>query len=413
MQVTYRNVNEAFTNLVVAFKDGRLQGKGNSNHVPIRKSPSRVGDVLLIDEPVTILYERPLERVLFNRERDANPFFHLYEALWMLDGRRDIAPLDYYSSGYSKQVQDGDSPYANGAYGYRWRCSGANLGEDANWTIVDQLAVLIAHLKAKPESRRAVLQMWTVEDDLLKIDSSKDVCCNTCCYFSIRAEKRMHDWTPEKLQRRIDQEYEMSGLARRDGDDKDAAKRLDLIKEYRAGYDGTYNGYLDMTVCNRSNDLIWGALGANVVHFSVLQEYLAAHLRVGVGRYYQFTNNLHVYTERFEPEKWLKDANYGSPYPSPTFPLVSDPAKFDEEVVEFVQRHRQDAFANEGYQEPFLRDVAQPMMIAFHKHKQRDYPAAFRAMNSVLATDWRAAGWSWLQKRCNAYSAKQSERTNA
>jgi hypothetical protein len=38
-----------------------------------------------------------------------------------------------------------------------------------------------------------------------------------------------------------------------------------------------------MTVTNRSNDLCWGMLGANYVHFTILQEYLAARLGV-VGR---------------------------------------------------------------------------------------------------------------------------------
>ena len=35
------------------------------------------------------------------------------------------------------------------------------------------------------ESRRAVLQMWNVEDDLLKVDSSRDVCCNLSVLFTV------------------------------------------------------------------------------------------------------------------------------------------------------------------------------------------------------------------------------------
>ena len=37
-------------------------------------------------------------------------------------------------------------------------------------------------------------------------------------------------------------------------------------------------GKLNMTVSNRSNDVIWGTFGANVVHMSILQEYVAYFL---------------------------------------------------------------------------------------------------------------------------------------
>jgi hypothetical protein len=57
---------------------------------------------------------------------------------------------------------------------------------------------------------------------------------------------------------------------------------------------------LDLTVCCRSNDAIWGAHGANAVHFSVLQEYLAARIGVGVGTMYQWSNNYHAYESELE-----------------------------------------------------------------------------------------------------------------
>src|SRR5207237_2010921 len=52
---------------------------------------------------------------------------------------------------------------------------------------------------------------------------------------------------------------------------------------------------LDMTVINRSNDTLWGALGSNYVHFSFLHEYISLATGCVVGRYNQFSNNLHVY----------------------------------------------------------------------------------------------------------------------
>ena len=51
-----------------------------------KRKDSRNGPVLEFPEPVLICYNRPVERVLFYPSRDANPFFHLMEGLWMLVG---------------------------------------------------------------------------------------------------------------------------------------------------------------------------------------------------------------------------------------------------------------------------------------------------------------------------------------
>jgi hypothetical protein len=73
--INARNVNEAY---VVGLGYLRAYGKEQN---------SRMGKVLVVDHPVCTTYERPYERVLFNSERDANPFFHFMESLWMLAGR--------------------------------------------------------------------------------------------------------------------------------------------------------------------------------------------------------------------------------------------------------------------------------------------------------------------------------------
>ena len=77
--------------------------------------PSRNGPVLQAPWPVTTVYQNPLERVVFWPERDANPFFHLYESLWMLAGRNDIAPLTRYAKNMANYSDDGETQH--GAYG--------------------------------------------------------------------------------------------------------------------------------------------------------------------------------------------------------------------------------------------------------------------------------------------------------
>lgn len=414
MHVKVRNVNEAFNLFVSGIANGSI---------PTTSKPSRAGDVLKIDEPVTITFQRPTERVLFNQARDCNPFFHVFESLWMLAGRNDVAPLKYYSSKIGDVASDDGSTF-NGAYGWRWRKHPGKYTLQRNGTMtmkaIDQLPILIKHLKYKPESRRAVLQMWRVLDDLKRIDdqanpdckdcmgtgvvvrdvpqgdedatlnvvcpcvvkATKDVCCNTAAYFSLR--------------------------------------NVDTPKGEGFGHRDTY---LDMTVTNRSNDLIWGLLGANVVHFSFLQEYMACALGVEVGHYHQFANDLHVYTANnggFKPEVWMTAGNGDFYDLTPDIntmrvPLVRDAVMFDREVQEFVNANyldEEDAeklitpLPNIEWAEPFLQLVAQPMCDAFHYHKVRDYGNAFAACDRIQVTDWRIAATNWIRKREFSWNLK-------
>lgn len=217
-----RNVNDAL-----------YLGINHLSEVGVRRD-SRNGPVKIAPTPVTTVYSKPLERVLLWPERDANPFFHLYESLWMLAGRRDVAPLARYAKQMMEYSDDGQ--LLHGAYGYRWR----------KWFGKDQLALIAEALKKNPDDRRQVLQMWDAQEDLGR--AGKDVPCNTIATFQINTE-----------------------------------------------------GALDLSVFCRSNDIIWGAYGANAVHFSYLLEYMALWIGVPVGRLYQVSVNYHAYLSVFEP----------------------------------------------------------------------------------------------------------------
>src|SRR5688572_27389167 len=103
MELKTRNINTAFRELVSLFH----YGKQKPGDPAIVRSPSRNGDVLMIQEPVMITYYRPLERVLFNPARDANPFSLLYESLFLLAGRNDVEPLAYYTKQFREYSDDG------------------------------------------------------------------------------------------------------------------------------------------------------------------------------------------------------------------------------------------------------------------------------------------------------------------
>ena len=227
------NVNDLYTQGITLIQENGKPDK------------SRAGDVLVMPCPVMSVYEKPMERVLFDQRRDANPFFHLFEGLWMLSGSNDVDPLTHYVKDFSRFAED--DGVIHGAYGYRWR---TEFG-------FNQLDVIVQKLRTNPQDRQAVLQMWDCSmcDDLTL--DWKDRPCNTHCYFRAR------------------------------------------------------DGELDMTIMCRSNDIIWGAYGANAVHFSMLLEYMAGRIGIRVGKMYQFSNNYHAYVNMLEKVGTPKDR---SPY---------------------------------------------------------------------------------------------------
>ena len=408
MHLVYRNVNEAFKTVVRAIYEGTF---------PVSVEGSRNGDVLRLEEPLLLTYTRPCERVLFNSRRDANPFMHVYEALWMLAGRNDLAPVAYYAKQMGEYSDDGVT--LNGAYGYRWRHAKHGTGVRGNTSYggtikdhrdeIDQLDLVVKHLCDNPHSRRAVIQMWNVEDDLLRIDKGGDY---PCCERVRRVERAPGDATTL-----TGGSCPLHGTTTFRSPSRDVCCNLSVIVQCREQdtspntpnrKDGVPLRFLDLYVTNRSNDLIWGLLGANAVHFSFLQEYLAARLGWEVGRMHTFTANAHAYQWNWKPEEWL--SYYGSDQEVEyvneccMVPLVEDAARFDDELHSFAILHGGRGVVNregegERFKEPFFHDVAHPMLMAFHAHKARDYAEARCWMALVEADDWRVAGSEWIERR--------------
>lgn len=459
MQFNTRNVNTAFRDMI--------QGFTHPDKVvprfPMRKSPSRNGDVIMVDEPITVTYERPLERVLHSRVRDCNPFFHLYEALWMLAGRNDVAPLAFYNSNIANYSDDGST--FNGAYGYRWRHGwkheepvwsehfGQNIDVEKEF---DQLNIIVDHLKKDPTSRRVVLQMWNIQDDLLKIGPDiqhPDKPCGHCngtgikpgtesigCQHCVGTKIGKKAWTEVRASKDVCCNTNIYFMGRPIPHPLGAG----VLAEDAAAYGHAPQFSLEMTVCNRSNDLVWGMLGANVVHMSFLQEYMAAQLGWSVGKYHQITNNLHAYLARWTPDEWLKEyqsrnlcstcfkgaqtmrdyvtqgdcagcgkrdtilrpQSWEDVYDRQRLrmvPLVKDPSQFELELPEFVERNSNGADMAEGtrWQEPFLDGVAQPMCLAYKACKENDATETKKWIAEIAADDWRVAADEWTQRRFN------------
>jgi thymidylate synthase len=314
-----------------------------------RNSRSRAGDVLVLDTPVTTVYKNPKRRVLFDVVRDANPFFHLMEALWMLAGRNDTAFLDQFVKDFGERFAEPDGTM-HGAYGYRWKRAFAIDSPDGYTGDTNQLHHIIETLKRDPNSRQMVLTMWNPCSDLS--GNWKDRPCNTHIYFRVRGN------------------------------------------------------LLDMTVCCRSNDIYWGAYGANAVHFSILQEYMAAMIGVKVGTYYQISNNFHVYIDvlaKYEFNRNIMNRDEIPAYPadytaaianSSSFvrDLVWDKDKWDEDLTSFMLSPAGD----QSYSNPFFRNVAVPMYRAGVFWREGNM---YKVIGEMPRCDWSVAASGWLRRR--------------
>jgi thymidylate synthase len=312
---TYSDVNEAYYELQYTKK-----------HY-VQPEKTRNGPALVYQEPVLITHASPYRRVLFDPVRNANPFFHYMESIWMLAGSNTVPFLAKFSS-QIKEYSDNGYTF-HGAYGHRWR----------NHFGVDQIDSVIHMLKKDPATRRALITMWDPASDLERL--GKDLPCNTHVYLGIRS------------------------------------------------------GVLHMTVCNRSNDMVWGMLGANIVHMSILQEYIANALEIEVGDLNQFTVNLHIYEDWVD--KWNKEG--GSSWYK-TYPNVRawrfGPRTFDiDEADRFIE---DGIHSNRPYQCRILRDNAVPMYDAWETYKANDLPKAIHIAQRIYDDDWRHACVEWLQR---------------
>jgi len=222
----------------------------------------------------------------------------------------------------------------HGAYGHRWK----------NWFGFDQLEVAIHRLIHYENDRRTVIGMWDPTKDFSTDNDGKDYPCNTQIMFWVR--------------------------------------------------DNTLN----MTVCNRSNDMIWGAYGANAVHMSILLEYMAARIDCAVGTYYQFSNNLHAYVDTLEkvkniesdydPYLHLGDSGHYNPKP-----LVDEPACFDKELERWMNNE------TNTYTNSYFDQVLTPMDLSWGAWKAKNIDEAVRHAENIEDLAWRKACVEWLMRR--------------
>ena len=321
--------------------------------------PSRNGPVLRAPVPVCTTWTPRHCSVSLSPVRDANPFFHLFEACWMLAGRNDVEFLAQYNARMAEFSDDGD--VLHGAYGFRWR----------EWFNFDQLKELVSELRRNRATRRAVLTMWSPEGDITQAEGvssgglrGKDIPCNTQAYFSIRG------------------------------------------------------GALDMTLMARSNDAVWGAYGANIVHFGLLHGWMAWAAGVPLGVLYQISNDLHIYAERPDVVK-LREYAAAHPYESlgrpailvtglPPEPHLGGRADTPMDFLAACEDFCEGDFTGAAHKSLFMDETVIPMALAHQAHKAGARSSAESVLNAE-GNLWHYAALAWLRRRWAAQDAKAAE----
>ena len=310
MERTYDSVPEMFAEVMLTV---RMFGV---------REHTRNGEVWSIQEPLLVKLRNPRQRILNDKIRLANPFFHVMEFVWMMAGSNDVEWIAQYNKQMMSYAEDDGKMHA--AYGHRW----------AKAFGIDQVPMIIRRLRADNFDRRCVLGIWSPQFDL-DIDT-KDIPCNTHIYFRV------------------------------------------------------VGGKLNMLVCNRSNDVVWGMTGANAVHMTMLHELIATAAEIELGEYHVLSNNAHVYcklpnVDRMLNTPWVKHIHL------PTEAILSP----NERYYDFVNECRK--FIHEEDSKPkcwWLLHVAKPMKdiyLARKKHQETRWK-----LDERLDEGWRDAAKKWL-----------------
>jgi hypothetical protein len=291
---------------------------------------TRNGEAMAFQEPVIAKLIFPSQRIVFNAARDANPFFHIAEVVWMLSGACTVNFIEQFNKKY-RDYADENTDIIWGAYGRRWI---------EHWGF-DQIQMVIDLLLKDAGSRRVLINMWDPESDLTNW-AHNDLPCNTQCLFRV------------------------------------------------------LNGSLDMTVINRSNDLIWGMMGANVVHFTYLLEVIALGANLKVGNYRVMSNNLHMYTGMPRYKEIFEGALHGVAEEGvlPTIPILANDEAWEELASSCYQYVAEDIVINPPF---WMKHVAIPMMEAYKAGKGSEHRT--KMVSHIMDIGWRRAAQRWLARR--------------
>ncbi len=200
----------------------------------MRVSPTKGPTV----EEQGVVLELTTPRARLSRASEKGHVFScLGELFWYISCKQDLSSIQYYISRYKKYAESDGIIW--GAYGPRMFG-----GEPSQYEVVRD------RLKEKPDTRKAVIQLFDRQDIL---DDYKDVPCTCTLQFLVR------------------------------------------------------DGFLHLVVHMRSNDVFMG-LPHDVFAFTMIQEILANNLDVKLGTYKHMVGSFHLYDrDREKVERYLEE----------------------------------------------------------------------------------------------------------
>ncbi len=156
-----------------------------------QKMSSRIGSCIELLGFSTVLED--VERTwLTNPLRSADPVFAAAEVLWYLSGQQDPSMVEAYAPGYRKYVGDAYGAYGRRIVGnaYLTECDALQLlgTRDAiTYQFLSQLRGVVDLLRAKPDSRQAVVSLWR-ESDLAHAQAGDklDLPCTLTLQYLVR-----------------------------------------------------------------------------------------------------------------------------------------------------------------------------------------------------------------------------------
>lgn len=219
------SANEVWKAALTEIRDGK----------DVRVQAGRGGKTWEIDQAFFAIRD-PRQRWVAARQPPLNPAFAIAEVVWILNGRKNSAFLNFWNSQLPKYA--GNAHEYHGAYGFRLR---QHFG-------IDQLERAYLALKNNMSSRQVVLQIWDSKVDLPDEKGhpvNRDIPCNVLALLKVR------------------------------------------------------DGKLNWTQVIRSNDLFRG-VPYNFIQFTSLHEVLSGWLSVELGSYNQLSDSLHIYESDFK-----------------------------------------------------------------------------------------------------------------
>ncbi len=246
---------------------------------------TRGGNVELLG--VALRIANPRARVSRSEDR-GKPFSALGELLWYLSGSDTLEFIRQYVPRYEEDAEDG---VLYGAYGPRLFSMRGG---------VDQISNVLRLLRARPTTRRAVIQLFNAEDIAAE---HREIPCTTTIQLHGRGD------------------------------------------------------LLHMSVTMRSNDAYWG-LPHDIFCFTMIQEMMARALGLEVGEYYHYAGSMHVYDDYIGAMRQYVDEGHQRAIEMPPMPL-GDPFSSIPILLmaEDRIRHGEEVSAGDLFEHPYWQDI--------------------------------------------------------